>query len=81
MVFRGHVTIRTVLAQGIKSGKRVFLLRRFDRAAPRNLFANFSAQRVPNSNSASRRTPGAIYFYWQVRRGEPGGPKANRMAP
>ncbi len=68
------ITIRAALEQRIKRDKRVFSLPRFDRAAPRELFANLSEQRAPNSKFAPRRTVGATYFFWQVRRGAMGAP-------
>jgi len=57
-----------VLEQRIKRDKRVFSLPQFDRAAPRELFANPSEQHALNSKFALRHTVGATYFFWQVRR-------------
>ncbi|KAH9161764.1 hypothetical protein EDB89DRAFT_1989972, partial [Lactarius sanguifluus] len=68
------VTIRAALEQRIKRDKRVFSLLQFDRAAQRNLIANPSEQRAPNSNFAPWRAVGATYFFWQVRRGATGAP-------
>ena len=49
--------------KGMGSGKRVFLLRRFDRAVPRDLIANPSGKRAPNNNFAPRHAVGTTLFF------------------